>query len=73
MSISAVSTQLLPIRSISLSVCVFVRKVYCGTMANWIWMPFGVVSGVSGGMVVLDGGSTCPKAKGGYCFSFPLV
>jgi len=25
-------------------------------MADWIWMPFGVVSGVGRGMGVLDGG-----------------
>jgi len=34
-------------------VCVSVRKVYCGKTADWIQMPFGVVSGVSRGMGVL--------------------
>jgi len=34
---------------------VSVRKVYCGKMADWIWIPFGVVSGVGRGMGVLDG------------------
>ena len=29
------------------SVCLFVRKVYCGKTADWIGMPFGVVSGFS--------------------------
>jgi len=41
-------------------VCVLVgrsvRKVYSGKTAEWIWMPFGVVSGVGQGMGVLDGG-----------------
>jgi len=32
-----------------------VRKVYCGKMAHWIQMPFGMVSGVGRGMGVLDG------------------
>jgi len=36
--------------------CVSVRKVYCGKTADWIRMPFGVVSdGVGLGMGVLDG------------------
>jgi len=33
------------------SVCVYVWKMYCGKVADWI----GVVSGVSRGMGVLDG------------------
>jgi len=37
--------------SVGLSVC----KVYCGKTAEWIWMLFEMVSGVSQGMVVLDG------------------
>ena len=28
------------------SVCLYVWKVYCGKMADWIRMPFGMVSGV---------------------------
>jgi len=36
------------------SVCLSVRKVYCGKMADWIQMPFGVVSGVSRGTGVLN-------------------
>jgi len=28
--------------------------VYCGKTADWIRMPFGVVSGIGGGMGVLD-------------------
>jgi len=31
------------------------RKVYCGKTAEWIQMPFGVVSGVGRGMGILDG------------------
>jgi len=42
-------------RSICLSVCVCVWKMYCGKTADWIWMPFGVVTGVGQGMGVLDG------------------
>jgi len=38
-----------------LSACVCVRKVYCGKTADWIRMPFRVVSGVGLGMGVLDG------------------
>ena len=34
--------------------CVCVCKVYCGKMADWTGMPFGVVSGVGLGMGVLD-------------------
>ena len=36
-------------------VCLLVRKVYCGKTADWIRMPFGMVSGVCRGMDVLDG------------------
>ena len=41
-----------------LSVCLSVlsvRKVYCGKTADWIRIPFWVVSGVGRGMGVLDG------------------
>jgi len=37
-------------------VCVCVCKVYCGKMADWIRMPFGVVRGVGRRMGVLDFG-----------------
>ena len=37
------------------SVCRPVRKVYCGKTADWIRMPFGMVSGVGREMSVLDG------------------
>ena len=41
---------------ICLSVCLE-RKVYCDKTVNWIWMPFGMVTGggVSRGMIVLHG------------------
>ena len=32
-----------------------VWKVYCGKTADWIIIPFGVVSGIGRGMGVLDG------------------
>ena len=35
--------------------CLSVRKVYCGKTAEWIRMPFGMVSGVCRGVDVLDG------------------
>jgi len=49
-------TGLSPTSSVGRSVCQSVgRKVYCGKMADSIWMLFGVVSGVRRGMGVLDG------------------
>jgi len=32
-----------------------VKFVYCGKTVNWIWMPFGMVSGVGRGMSILNG------------------
>ena len=45
------------IRLDHLSVCLslFVHKLYCDKTADWIQMPFGMVSGVGRGMGVLDG------------------
>jgi len=62
-SISANGVDLLPVpsvrlsvgRSVGRSVCVCVRKVYCGKTADWIRMPFGMVSGVGRGTGILDG------------------
>ena len=51
---------------LSVSVCLCVRKVYCGKTANWIWMPFGVVSGFRFGIVVLDFGGDCQKGRGSF-------
>ena len=42
------------------------RKVYCGKMADWIWMPFGMVSGVGRRMVVLDGGGEHQRRRGSF-------
>jgi len=42
-------------RQSHVSVCLSVCRVYCGKTADWIWMPFGVVSSVGQGMGVLDG------------------
>jgi len=39
--------------SVRLSVCRWMSC--CGKTADWIWMPFGVVSGVGRGMGVFDG------------------
>ena len=41
-------------RSVCVSVSLSVRWVNCGKTADWIWMLFGVVSGVSQRMGVLD-------------------
>jgi len=37
--------------------------VNCGDTGDWIWMPFGVVSGVGLGMGVLDFGGDCRREK----------
>ena len=50
-SISAIVIDPSPIPSVGLSVW----KVYCGKMADWIWMPFGLVSEVGRGIGILDG------------------
>jgi len=47
------------------SVCLSVQ-VNCGKTADWIWMPFGVVSGVGWGMGVFDGGWRLWKGKGSF-------
>jgi len=38
--------------------------VNCGKTAEWIQMPFGVVSGVGLGMAVLDFGGDRPRGRG---------
>jgi len=40
---------------VCVSVGLSVQKVYSGKTADWIQMPFGMVSGVGRGMGVLDG------------------
>jgi len=54
------------IRLDHLSVGLSVHKVYCGKTAEWIRMPFRVVSGVGRGMGVLDGGGDRRKGKGSF-------
>ena len=49
--------------SVCLSVCLSVRRVYCDKTANWIWMPFGVVSWVGRVMSVLDGVLRAPRER----------
>jgi len=50
------------------SVCagLLVRKVYCGKTVDWIWIPFGVVSGIGRGMGVLDRRSDRRRARGSF-------
>ena len=53
--------------SVCLSVCQLVCPTgYCDKTTNWVWMPFGVVSGVGRGMGVLDGGWRLLKGKGQF-------
>ena len=58
------------------SVCVYVsvgrsgRKVYCGKMAEWSRMPFGMMSGVGHGMGVLDGGGYRRREMGSFWGEF---
>ena len=42
-------------RTVCLSVWRSLRCLTCGKTADWIWIPFGVVSGIGRGMGVLDG------------------
>jgi len=60
-SVSAFGTGLSPILFVSLFVGLSVRRPYCGKTADWILMPFGVVSGVGQGMGVLDEGGDCRR------------
>jgi len=55
-----------PEPSVCLSICRSLRKLYCGEMADWIRMLFGVVSGVGRGMGVLDGGSDRRRVIGSF-------
>jgi len=59
--------------SVCLSVCLSVWKVYCGKTADWIWMPFRVVSGVGRLMGVLDGWWSSKKGQfWGWIWGVPL-
>jgi len=71
-AIQSIDTDLLPIPSVCLSVCRSVGRsvwrVYCGVcgkMADWIWVPFGVVTGVGRGMGILDEGPNSPGGRSG--------
>jgi len=48
---------------------------YCGKTADWIQMPFGVVSGVGLGMDVLDFGGDRRRGRGslGVNLRHPIV
>ena len=50
---------------LGLSVWLSVKWVNCGKTADWIWMPFGVVSGVGRKMGVLDGWRSS-KGRGSF-------
>jgi len=54
--------------SVSLSV-----RVYCGKTADWIWMLFGLVSGVGQAIGVLDGGSHPLRGREGFRVFAPSV
>ena len=54
-------------RSVCLSVCLSVQKVYCGKTADWIRMSFGVVSGVGRGMMGVLDGVVIVEGKGQFC------
>jgi len=73
-SVSTVGVDLSSIpsvgRSVGLSVCLSVRKVYCDKMADWIRLPFGIMlSGVGRWLGVLDGGGIV-KGEGQFCGVF---
>jgi len=53
-------------QSVCRSVDRSIRKVYCGKMADWIRMPFGMVSGVGWGMGVFDGGGDFRRGSGSF-------
>jgi len=45
---------------------VCLQKVYCGKMADWIRVPFGMVSLVSQGIGVLDGAGDRRRGRGSF-------
>jgi len=53
-------------RPVANPMCRSVHRVYCGKTADWISMPFGVVSGVGRRMGVLDVGGDCQRERGGF-------
>jgi len=72
LSVSVHVTDLSPRPSVGLrvcvgrSVCLSVRKVYCGKTSEWIRMPFGVVRGIGRGMGVLDGSGYLRRGKDNF-------
>jgi len=54
-SVSSIGIELSPIPCVGRSVCRSVRKVYCDKTADWIPIPFGVVSGIGRVIGILDG------------------
>jgi len=50
-------------RSVCQCACRSVRKVHCGKTADWIRMPFGMVSWVGRALGVLDGGGDHQKGR----------
>jgi len=52
---SAIGIDMLHIPSVGLCLCLCLESILCKT-AEWIRMPFGVVSGVGRGMGVLNEG-----------------
>jgi len=57
-SICGVLIDLSPRPYVGLSVCLLVWKVYCGKMAEWIRMPYG--------MSVLDRSGDCRRGRGSF-------
>ena len=55
------------------SVGLSVLKLNCGKTADWICMPSGMVSGVGGGMAVLDEGPHSPRGRGWLGSFSPFV
>jgi len=49
-----------------MSLCMSAHNVYCGKTAEWIRMPFVVMSGVSRGMSVLDGYDNRRRGMGSF-------
>ena len=62
----------LDLLSVSQSVCLSVRIVYCGKTADWIWMSFWVVSWVGRG---IDRDGYCERGWGrfGVKLGHPIV
>jgi len=74
-SISVNGVDLSSVPSVGRSECVFVGllcvcKVYCGKTAELIRMPFGMVSGISRLMGVLDASGECRRGRGSFWGEF---